>query len=112
MNNQYDLPNDELQEVVKYTILDLLFPYGYRMYLFPYGYRMYQYDLSNDELYEIVVYTIQKIERYPKSFGKTVENYFDLLFPDEVKNYLIGREINRRCDEILERKKSMVTTSC
>lgn len=47
------------------------------------------------ELAEIALYTVQKINNYPKSFGKTVENYFHLLFPDEVKAYLIGRTINQ-----------------
>ena len=65
--------------------------------------------LTNDELLEIAEYTIQKIEHYPKEYGKTVENYFDLLFPDEVKSFLMGREINRRGRENFERGKSMVT---
>jgi len=46
------------------------------------------------ELAEVALYTVQKINNYPKSLGKTVENYFHLLFPDEVKAYLIGRTIN------------------
>ena len=53
-----------------------------------------QETLTLQALEEIVEYTIQKINNYPKSFGKTVENYFDLLFPDEVKNYLMRRAIN------------------
>ena len=52
--------------------------------------------LTPQELGEIIEYTIQKINRYPKSFGKTVENYFDLLFPDEVKNYLRRRSLNEK----------------
>ena len=51
--------------------------------------------LTHEEVAEVVEYTIQKIEHYPAHLGKTVENYFDLLFPDEVKNYLMRREINR-----------------
>jgi len=50
--------------------------------------------LTQQELEEIADYTIQKIVSYPKSFGKTVENYFDLLFPDEIKSYLVRRAIN------------------
>ena len=50
--------------------------------------------LTPQELAGIVSYTIQKINNYPKSFGKTVENYFDLLFPDEVKAYLMRQAIN------------------
>ena len=50
--------------------------------------------LTLQELEEIADYTIQKIISYPKHFGKTVENYFDLLFPDEVKSYLVCRAIN------------------
>jgi len=53
-----------------------------------------QETLTLQALEEIAEYTIQKINNYPKSFGKTVENYFDLLFPDEVKNYLMRRAIN------------------
>jgi hypothetical protein len=51
-------------------------------------------NLTQTELLEIMEYTIRKIEAYPARFNKTVENYFDLLFPDEVKNYLMRREIN------------------
>jgi len=50
--------------------------------------------LTTSELIEIAVYTVQKINNYPKSFGKTVDNYFHLLFPDEIKAYLIRRGIN------------------
>jgi len=48
------------------------------------------------ELIEITLYTVHKINNYPKSFEKTVENYFHLLFPDEVKSYLIRRKVNER----------------
>ena len=51
--------------------------------------------LSSDELESIARYTVQKIDNYPKWYGKTVENYFHLLFPDEVKNYIAQKEINR-----------------
>ena len=50
--------------------------------------------LSLLELVEIALYTIQKINNYPPSFGKTVENYFHFLFPDEIKTYLTQRQIN------------------
>ena len=50
--------------------------------------------ITQDEIDDIARYTIQKINNYPKSLGKTVENYFDLLFPDELKNYLIRRNVN------------------
>jgi len=53
-------------------------------------------DLTEQELDEIAQYTVQKINNYPKSFGKTVENYFDLLYCDEVKNYLIMQAINEK----------------
>ena len=52
--------------------------------------------LTQQELEEIALYTIQKINNYPKSFGKTVDNYFDLLYPDEIKGYLMRRAINSR----------------
>ena len=52
--------------------------------------------LSILDLIEIALYTIQKINNYPSAFGKTVENYFHLLFPDEIKAYLARRQINRR----------------
>ena len=51
-------------------------------------------ELTTSELIEIAVYTVQKINNYPKSSGKTVDNYFHLLFPDEIKAYLIRRGIN------------------
>jgi hypothetical protein len=53
-------------------------------------------SLSLLELAEIALYTVQKINNYPKSFGKTVENYFHLLYPDEIKAYLMRRTINNR----------------
>ena len=62
--------------------------------------------LTLAEIDEIAAYTIQKISNYPKSFGKTVENYFDLLFPDEVKNYLFRRAVN---DQTLRKTKKAVT---
>jgi len=52
--------------------------------------------LSLLEMAEIAIYTVQKINNYPKSFGKTVGNYFHLLFPDEIKAYLIRREVNSK----------------
>jgi len=52
-------------------------------------------ELTNEELQEIAEYTIQKILSYPKRLGKTVENYFDLLYPDEIKSYLMSRAVNR-----------------
>ena len=61
--------------------------------------------LTPDEIGYIVDYTIQKIESYPKRYGKTVENYFDLLFPDEVSAYINRREINRKGLEIYESRK-------
>ena len=48
------------------------------------------------ELIEIALYTVQKINNYPKSFGKTIENYFHLLYPDEIKSYLMRRIINEK----------------
>ena len=53
-------------------------------------------DLTPQELEEIALYTIQKINNYPKSLGKTVDNYFDLLYPDEIKSYLMMRAINEK----------------
>jgi hypothetical protein len=52
--------------------------------------------LTFEEVDEITAFTIQKINNYPKRLGKTVENYFDILFPDELQHYLERREINRR----------------
>ena len=56
------------------------------------------------ELEDIALYTMQKINNYPKSLGKTIENYFDLLFPDEIKNYLARRSINNASFLVLEGK--------
>jgi hypothetical protein len=66
-------------------------------------------NLTEKELKGIADYTIQKIEHYPAEYGKTVENYFDLLFPDEVKNYLIRREINQRSREIYDARMAAIT---
>jgi len=52
--------------------------------------------LSPDILTETAQYTIQKINAYPKRFGKTVENYFDLLYPNEIKNCIQCTLINLR----------------
>jgi len=57
--------------------------------------------LSLLEMAEIAIYTVQKINNYPKSFGKTVENYFHLLFPDEIKAYLIRREVNSNTLDVI-----------
>lgn len=54
-------------------------------------------DLTQKELAEIAAYTIQKIRNYPKRLGRTVENYFDVMYPDEVKAYIMRREINNVC---------------
>lgn len=67
-------------------------------------------NLTSEELQEIAQYTIQKINNYPKEYGKTVENYFDLLYPDEVNSYLTRRDINRtgreNYEKILEKARS------
>jgi len=52
------------------------------------------YGLSLQTLIDIAIYTAQKINNYPKSFGITVENYFHLLFPDEIKSHLMRQSIN------------------
>jgi hypothetical protein len=65
--------------------------------------------LTKEEIQEIADYTVQKINNYPAHFGKTVENYFDLLFPDEVSNFLMRREINRRGRENMERRRAVAT---
>ena len=52
--------------------------------------------LSREKLQEIARYTAQKIEGYPKSYGKTVANYFDVLYPNEVRDYIMRRDITRR----------------
>ena len=64
--------------------------------------------LTSEELTEIADYTIVKINSYPKSFGKTVENYFDALFPDELRAYIFRREINRQGEIKRQRRMSYV----
>ena len=49
--------------------------------------------LSGEEIDEVVDYTIRKIESFPKEWGYTVENYLDILLPDEIKNYIFSRKI-------------------
>ncbi|MCL2188270.1 MAG: non-structural maintenance of chromosomes element 4 [Defluviitaleaceae bacterium] len=65
----------------------------------PHGLTLY-------ELVEIAIYTVRKINKYPESYGKTVENYFHLLFPDEIKSYLAGQAINSRTLEMLTRREN------
>jgi hypothetical protein len=48
------------------------------------------------ELVEIALYTVQKINSYPQAFGKTVENYFHLLFPDEMKAFMMRKAVNTK----------------
>ena len=63
-------------------------------------------QLTADEVILIQEATVRKIESYPKSYGKTANNYYDLLFPDMVKSYLSGREINSRSAELLAERKA------
>ncbi|MDR2044878.1 MAG: hypothetical protein LBQ15_11070 [Clostridium sp.] len=64
------------------------------------------YDLlTAAELQEIARYTVQKIENCPKQYGKTPENYFHLLFPDEVKWYLVRRDLTRRGMENMAKRR-------
>jgi len=60
------------------------------------GYSSNTENLTLLEFAEIALYTVQKINNYPKSFGKTVENYFHLLYPDEIKAYLMRQTINAK----------------
>jgi hypothetical protein len=55
--------------------------------------------LSLPELIEIAIYTVQKINNYPKRLGKTVEDYFHLLYPDEIKAHLMRQAINSDIDQ-------------
>ena len=52
--------------------------------------------LSIPELIEIAVYTVQKINNYPNSFGHTIGNYFPLLYPDEIKAYLMRQAVSTK----------------
>jgi len=70
---------------------------------------MNHYDeLTDDEVFDLVLTTVRKIANYPKEYGKTLENYFDVLFPNEVSDYLTRREINRQSENNDERRKSNV----
>ena len=51
-------------------------------------------SLTLEELEEISKYTVQKINNYPKEYGKTVDNYFNVLYPNEIRDYLTRRNIN------------------
>jgi hypothetical protein len=55
-----------------------------------------QVEITPSELVEIALYTVQKINSYPQAFGKTVENYFHLLFPDEMKAFMMRKAVNNR----------------
>jgi hypothetical protein len=61
-------------------------------------------DITIAELEEIAEYTALKIARYPKEYGKTLDNSFDVLFPNEIRDYIMRREINRRGRENYERR--------
>jgi len=52
--------------------------------------------LTAEELQTIAESTKQRIKAYPEDYGLTVENYFDLRFPDDVKTYILSRAINRK----------------
>ena len=60
------------------------------------NYKYITTELTPLELIDIALYTVQKINNYPKSLGKTVDNYFHLLFPDEIKAFLTRRGINNK----------------
>ena len=64
------------------------------------------------ELADIAAYTIQKITAYPKSFGKTVENYFHLLYPDEIKSYMIQRTVNSRLSSPAQTEGRIIRQGC
>ena len=53
-------------------------------------------DMPPEDIEEVARYTIQKINTYPKEYGHTVESYFHLLFPDEIKNHIQRVLINMR----------------
>jgi hypothetical protein len=61
-------------------------------------------SITVDEQLEIARYTIQKINAYPKDCGKTVENYFEVLYQNEIRDYIMRRNINRQ-GEINRKKK-------
>ena len=65
------------------------------------------YNLTDKEIDEIRAYTVLKIESYPKHYGNTVENYYHLLFPDEVKDYIFRRHLNRQRETNRKRKEAM-----
>lgn len=50
--------------------------------------------LTYDEFVEVARYTVQKIRAYPASCEKDM-SYFMTLFPCELKDFLMRREINR-----------------
>jgi len=55
----------------------------------------YESDLLTGEVIQIIAKrTVDKINSYPKRYGRTVDNYFDLLFPDEVNAYFAGKRIS------------------
>lgn len=47
-------------------------------------------NVTTEEISGIVKHTIQKIER----IGETID-YFDILFPDELNQYIMRSEINQ-----------------
>ena len=70
------------------------------------------WTLTPEEVEKIAKYTIEKIESYPKEWGKTVENYFDILFPDEVTDYQLRRAIHMMRAKKEKVKKEKVCCFC
>lgn len=50
--------------------------------------------LTYDEFVGVARHTVQKIRAYP-AYCKKDMSYFLILFPNELKDYLMRREINR-----------------
>jgi hypothetical protein len=81
----------------------------YAVYISAKGGTKLQKQIENDvitleELKEIADYTVQKINNYPARLGKTVENYFDVLYPNEVEDYIRRREMNRMGGKSADKK--------
>jgi len=51
--------------------------------------------LSAEDVAQVAEYTVRKIQAYPKELGYTIENYFDVLFQNELIDCAMRQEINR-----------------
>jgi hypothetical protein len=66
-------------------------------------------ELTYEEIIEVAKYTVRKIKAYPERWRKDT-SYFEILFPCELKDYLMRRDISRMRRDISRLRREEVTT--